>query len=318
VTLRHSILVLPILLQAGLARAGDASPPVPAPAGWSADPRHAEVVERELQGSLPPGAAIETWSYRAPEPGGQVMMTRADVPVGDPGAFVRTRTDDLRATVDVVAGAGGAVRTLGASERVDATAHVVEAQLEWAQDDAGIVSVVRALWWRNEAGDRVREVRVECLLAAEAGALRPACDRALAALAAPPGERRAPLALPARVAESVPARGEPVEPGSRIRPTPDTVGPILVQEPPRREASDRRPFYVAAFLVFMVLILWWNRRKRAALLAAEDRREQDEAQAKAGVAQRMDAATATPEEAAAEPPAPEEAAAEPPAPEERP
>lgn len=263
-----TIRILSVLALLAIAAPAAAQPVTP-PAGWVADERHAAVVERDLVAAFGPiKSDIAVWSWRSPEPGGQIVVSQIDAGVtGTGGGYVRQRVDELRGTVDVIASDGGQVRTVGWTEHTDPKQQVVEAKLEWANDSTGVVSVARAIWTRPAApGDLVREVRAECLFAAdEATRLRPACDQVLAAL--DPGDApRATIEMPAVVATPP---EEPSEPPT-MRETPDSVPAVLAQRPPAaKEERDLRPFYVAGFVLIVFAALWWNRKRHKDVLEAE-------------------------------------------------
>lgn len=266
---RLVLLALVTAASPALAQPAPPAPPVAAPAGWVDDPAHAQVVHRDAVLTMPGGSKPEltVWSFRAPTGGGQVIVWEGRIGVGpDPGGFVRTRLEDLRRTPEIVAAGGGAVSTRNWQERALEQGTLVEANLEWSQDEVGIVSVVRALWTRPETPtDLIVERRVECVLGSPD--LRAACDQAIAALAPPPGPR-ASVELKAAAAEAAEevVEGEP----PAMREAPPSTGPVVVAPPKAQESRDLRPFYVAGFILVVVAVLWWSRRRRAEILKEEE------------------------------------------------
>jgi hypothetical protein len=270
--IRRSLIVLGLLALAGPAAAQ--------PAGWLADREHAQVVERDLLINFPEGARanLQLESFRSPEPGAQLIRWTLEVAVnGDGGGFARARIDDLRTTVEAIAGGGGKVRTLHWSEKDDPKQRWVEALLEWIDDDTGVRSMTRAIWVHPKGVASIREHRVECVLGGGAPeALATACVEEIAKLAVTPLAEREPFV--AAAAEAAPA-AEPAEPGElgdsdSMRPTPKDVGPVLHRrEPERQEERDLRPFYIGGFVLLLAGVLWWSRRRNAEAIARAERAE---------------------------------------------
>jgi hypothetical protein len=248
------------------------------PAGWIEDREHAQVIERDLLMSFPEGAQarLALRSFRSPAPGGQLIHWALEVAVtGEGGDFVRTRIEDLRGTVEAMASGGGKARTLHWSEQADPKQHQVEALLEWVDDDTGVQAMVRSVWVRPKGTPTIREHRIECVLAGDAGqALRAACVEALARLAVTPAGEREPFALPgAPAAPDEPAPDEATGDTATMRETPPHVGPVLATREAPREERDLRPFYVGGFLLLVVAVLWWNRKRTAEALARAEAAE---------------------------------------------
>jgi hypothetical protein len=264
--MRTIVIVLCLVALAGTAAAQ--------PAGWLADEQHAAVVERDLLITFPEGAQakLELDSFRSPEPGAQLIQWTLEVGVnGDGGGLVRTRIEDLRTTVEAIAGGGGKVRTLQWSEKADPKQMWVEALLEWIDDDTGVRSVTRAIWVHPKGVASIREHRVECVLASDVGAaLLAACDEALGKIAVTPLDQREPFVA----ANPEPAEGGEVAEGDEMRPTPKEVGPVLAtREPKKEEPRDLRPFYIGGFLLLVLAVLWWSRKRNAEAIARAERAE---------------------------------------------
>jgi hypothetical protein len=270
-------------------------PPAAAPSAWVLDPAHAESIQQLIANGAPDGVSrlgVRVWSYRPAAGGGQLIISvtrfeldaAAKAPAGT-GEVVRQRVADVRASVEAMtASDGAAVRQLAWSERTNTAQKVVEADLEWAHDELGTTSVVRARWTLDEGV--LDERRVECVLAAaDAATLRPACDRAIDSLVLPAIERRLVIA----VASAPPEEGGDGDggdsdagagatPGSgagragdapTMRATPDGVAIPPRPAPDTAPARDWRPMYVVAGMVLLIGALLWNRGRRKALERAE-------------------------------------------------
>jgi hypothetical protein len=220
----------------------------------------------------------QVWSLRPPGGGGALIASRLLVGVAGEGKeYIRARLEELRRTPEIVAGNDptAKVRTVAWRENVDDKQRIVDAHLEWAQDDHGTLSIVRAVWIRpTDPPETIEEYRVECVIATEqVAALRKPCEDAMASLVPrAPAERQAIAVAALAAPEPEPADDNEVDaPGASMRETPTTIGPVLATKPAREEARDMRPFYVGGFLLLVVALLWWNRKKRAELDAESER-----------------------------------------------
>jgi hypothetical protein len=295
-------------LVAGAARADQAMEPriLPRPAGWVLDDAHAQLVKSSMERELPAGmlGSVEVYSYHPSERGGQLIASLVTVNVvGEAGgAWVRERIDAIQETPSLMAGDTGKVRTISWAEKSDAAAKLVEANLQWANDDDQTVSIVRAVWVRRVhpegTPDVIEEYRGECVMSADAVAtLQPPCVEALGQMMLPPESNRLAIAPPAKVADpeaegddepAVPvAPATPATPdtkespeGAEIHKTPDSVAPIVVNNPAPSAGRDLRPFWIAGGLLIVVALLLWNRKKRQELIAEEERRAKETAKVK--------------------------------------
>lgn len=287
-----SLVLAPIAAAGGAASAqtaaAEAAPPVlqiaAPPVGWIHDTAHADTVRRGLVAGFPddaPGAEVRVESFRPPEPGAQLILSRAWFPApADPATLVRERVEDLRRTVEVMSSGGAdGLRQIGWQERSDDAGRLVEATLEWAHDGNQTLSMVRAVWVKLP--DALAEYRVECVMTLDAvAAIRPACQQAMASLMLPAMAQRQPLAVaPPAVPDAdedplddrtgATAAPGPVQPG--IRPAPDGVAPVVLAQPPRAEPPrDLRPFWLAGGLLLVAAALWWSNARRKKVLDADD------------------------------------------------
>jgi hypothetical protein len=256
-----------------------AEPPPFDPPPWPVDATHAAVMMRDLMAPFPENvhATSQVWSLRPPSGGGQLIASALLIGVtGEGQAFIRSRLDEVRRTPEIVAGSDptAKVRTVSWQEKVDDKQRIVDARLEWAQDDHGTISLVRVVWIRPTVPENtIEEFRVECVIATDqVAALRPACEKAIASLRPRTFEERLPIAVAAAPApEPADDENELDAPGASMRETPTTIGPVLASTPAREEARDMRPFYVGGFLLIVIAVLWWNRKKRAELDAESER-----------------------------------------------
>jgi hypothetical protein len=260
-----------------------AEPPPFDPPPWPVDATHAAVMMRDLMAPFPENvhATSQVWSLRPPNGGGQLIASALLIGVtGEGQAFVRSRLDEVRRTPEIVAGSDptAKVRTVSWQEKVDDKQRLVDARLEWAQDDHGTISLVRVVWIRPTVPENtIEEFRVECVIATDqVAALRPACEKAIESLRPRTLDERLPITVAAAPAPEPPDvenddDNELDAPGASMRETPSTIGPVLASKPAREEPRDMRPFYVGGFILVVAAVLWWNRKKRAELEAESER-----------------------------------------------
>ena len=275
--MRYALALFTVAALAGVARADRVVEP---PAGWVSDDNHAKRVQSNLDVRMPEDSTVEVWSYAPPEKGAQLIVSAITVPVGGDvaGAWVRTRIDELHDTPALMAGDDGKTRTISWSEKAD------EANLEWANDDIGTQSLVRAVWVARKhaegAPDTVEELRAECVMAIDGVAqVRPLCEKALASMALPAAADRVAIATPAAVKEPGDDDDAVVLDGGVATPpagaTIDTAppgppGPIISTRPASSGGRDLRPFWVAGGLLVLIASLLWGRKKRSEALASEE------------------------------------------------
>lgn len=275
----NRILAVMFLLLAGTAHADQAPPPIPGtpPPGWVKNTEHAKLVHNGILVGLPgdlAAANVRVYSYNAPKDpsrgGAQLIFSVVDAAQGDDAsaaAYVRARVDELKNTAQVMVNdGGGRVRNITWQEHTDDANRVVDALLEWAHDDNGTQSLVRAAWVKLAGSSQpkayvIEEVRAECVMAADAVAtLRPACAEALASMLLPEVAARLPITAAAAVEPVAATTAVAEAPSMKATPpgTPVPARPVVQRSPER----DWRAFYVLGALIVLGAVLMWNKRRR--------------------------------------------------------
>lgn len=279
-----------LILLAGTAHADQAVPPIPGtpPAGWKQHQDHAQLVHNGILAGLPSevdSANVRVYSFAAPGGGGQMIFSVLDVGAADDAAaatYVRARVDELKNTAQMmVDDGGGRVRQLQWQEHADEPNRVVDALLEWAHDDNGTQSIIRAAWVKLPAKPFViEEVRAECVMAADkVEALRPACAEALASMMMPELSARLPISAEAAVVKPVADPKRDTEAPSMTATPPGTPVPARPTVEPSAK-RDWRAFYVLGALIVLGGALMWNKRRREAYDEESDTAtKKDEAEA---------------------------------------
>ncbi len=290
---RAAFVVTSCLLTAGKGQLARAQPagrePSPTtvtvapPSGWSLDAGRtagqAKALRREAR--LGGEARVTAAYYVSSPPGGVLIVSElvAEPVPADAVGVARAELASVRAVVDAVGGTLGSWRFQGGAPLLP------EARLEWSDASLGTTSITRALAFRTR--ELLTVVTGECVIAADAAALRAPCEAALAALTPVAALQRVDVGLgaddpaaapPAPVGEAKPAAEVPPapEPDQPARPAPsmreggaDLPATILVRPPPAKK--DMRPIWLVAGIAVLAAVFVWNRRQRQRLEAAEER-----------------------------------------------
>lgn len=250
------------------------------PAGWEVDVGRSRGLELAVGREDHFGGVevhVSAQHLRAPQPGG-ILLTQEIATVtlpADPKLAASTELHGLRAGLDSL---GDTVLVVRWDIKPDAAAKVTEGLLEWSDASLGTTTLSRTLIFQT--GGRLVRLTAECIIAADAGALRGPCEAALATLAplAPVSARDA-----LEVTDTPPVVGEPI----RSRDIPPSTGPtireregempvtIVVDKPTKK--TDRRPYYVMGGLVVILAVFLLNRRARQRLDEAEKAEQKREA-----------------------------------------
>jgi hypothetical protein len=268
------------LLAPALARAEEpADVPEPVgrltpPAGWRIDVGRSRGLERATDAVDHFGGApvhVSAQHLYGPAPGGLLLVTEI--------ATTMMPSDAAGAAAIELHGVKSGVEALGPSVKIatwqirgDAASRVTEARLTWSDDSLGTTTIARTLFFAAR-GHLVR-IEAACIIAADAGALRPPCEAAMATLEplAPIAER-VELVVPAvpppaptgsvDVAPPMP-RGELSSGGPAMGEREGAMPVIMTVDPPKQQTEDRRPLYVGAGLLVLAAAYLWNRRKKQA------------------------------------------------------
>ncbi len=218
---------------------------------------------------------VSAQHLRAPQPGGILLTTEiatVALPANLAGA-ASLEMHGLRAGLDSL---GETVKVARWDIRPDAAQKLTEGRLEWSDASLGTTTVSRSLVFKS--GDHLVRLTADCIIAADAAALRGPCEAALATLApiAPVSARELvevsatpPIALAA--ADVAPPRpdGEiPKSGGPTIRELDGEMPVTIVVDTPKSK-PDRRPYYVFGGLAVILAVFLLNRRNRQRLEAAD-------------------------------------------------
>jgi hypothetical protein len=263
-----------------------AEPPAPEPvgkltppAGWQADVGRSKGLElaagrEDHFGAVP--VHVSAQHLRAPQPGG-ILLTTEIATVALPANLASAAAMEmhgLRAGLDSL---GETVKVARWDINADAAAKVSEGRLEWSDTSLGTTTVSRTLIFKT--GEHLVRLTAECIIAADAGALRGPCEAALETLAplAPVSARELvevsatpPIAL-AATADVAPPRPDgaiPKSSGPTIRELEGEMPVTIVVDKPAAK-KDRRPYYVFGGLAVILVVFLVNRRNRQRLEAAD-------------------------------------------------
>jgi hypothetical protein len=314
--MKRLVVVLALVLAGGAARADKAAPPrlVTPPAGWVENTDQAKRVKSQLDMELmSEDATVEVYGWQPAERGALLLasLVTVEMPPERMGGWVREQIDEIHDTPAMMAGKEGKTRTISWSETADT------ADLEYANDELGTVSVVHVAWVRRAhadgAPDTIEEYKGECMVSSESAAqYQKPCAEAIAGLTLPAAAERLKIDTPARVAEggdddddddgsgtgSGTGTGTGTAAGSETgsgtgtgtgtvtsmnnAPEGAPLGPVITTKPASKGGTDMRPFWIAGGLLVLIAVLLWSRKKRQELIAEDERRkEEDEARAKA-------------------------------------
>ena len=235
-----------VLALAGAAHADAVKPPV----GWQLDDVASQGLTTKAN-QLPHFggiAAVATAQvYMPPAPGVALFVTSVAGKTTEREAAARVAVDELHATSQRAALAGGSGMVEDHwEEKVEG--NQVTASLAW-RDPAGTATTARLVVAADT--EHVVAVTGECVAGDGADAKElDACKAALATL--DPGlAKRVQLALaPPGTRPTPPAAAEPHTP----------LPPIAVRQEDR--SPDRRPVYVGAAIVVLAAAFWWMRRRK--------------------------------------------------------
>ncbi|HUQ05049.1 MAG TPA: hypothetical protein VM261_21250 [Kofleriaceae bacterium] len=272
--MKRSVFALVLLMMSSPASSafGDEEPLPPEPVGkltpppgWEADVGRSKGLElaagnEDHFGAVP--VHVSAQHLRAPQPGGILLTTEiatVALPANLTGA-ASMEMHGLRAGLDSL---GETVKVARWEIRADAAQKLTEGRLEWSDSSLGTTTVSRTLVFKT--GDHLVRLSADCIIAADAGALRGPCEAALATLApiAPVSARELvevsatpPLALAATdVAKSS---------GPTIRELDGEMPVTIVVDKPKAK-PDRRPYYVFGGLAVILAVFLLNRRNRQRL-----------------------------------------------------
>lgn len=238
------------------------------PDGWVLDQPGSAAHAKALRESHA-GTKTTAVSFRSKERGGALLVgeVRFEPAPADVVTVARAELASLRAVVESVGGTLVTWRFLGGDPLLP------EARLEWKDPSVGTTSITRALVVRTAGSLSI--VTAECVIAADAEALRAPCEAALNALRPAAGLARVEVGLGAGDPAAAPV---PEPPAGAPRSAPqlgegpvDMPSTILVRPPSTESKPDRRPLYLVAGIAVLAVVFLWNRRQRARLEAAEAR-----------------------------------------------
>jgi hypothetical protein len=261
-------------LAPALARADEEPPPpepvgkLTPPPGWEADIGRSrgleEAVAREDHfGGVP--IHVSAQHLRAPQPGG-ILLTQEIATATLPSNAAEAASVEIHAVRSNLDGLGDTVKVARWDVRPNPAEKVAEGMLEWSDASLGTTTISRTLVFQT--GGHLVRLTAECIIAADAGALRAPCESALSTLA-PLAPVSARDALEVSTTPPVVAAAEPPRPEGEI---PKSSGPsigerdaslpvtIVVDAPKKKK--DRRPFYVGGGLIVIVAAYMLNRRNR--------------------------------------------------------
>lgn len=273
----HLLLAASMFVAPALAHA-DEEPPPPEPVGkltpppaWEADIGRSRGLElaagrEDHFGGVP--VHVSAQHLRAPQPGG-ILLTQEIATVSlpaDPAAAASAELHGLRSGVDSL---GDTAKVVRWDVKADATAKVTEGLLEWNDSSLGTTTISRTLVFRT--GEHLVRLTAECIIAADAGALRGPCESALATLA-PLAAVSARDALEVSKTPPVAAAEPPPRPdgeiakgsGPSISEREGEMPVTIVVDTPKKK-TDRRPFYVFGGLIVILAVYFLNRRSRERL-----------------------------------------------------
>jgi hypothetical protein len=249
------------------------------PAGWQADQGRSKGLELAVGREDHFGGVevhVSAQHLRAPQPGG-ILLTQEIATVSLPADPASAATTEMHGVHAGVMALGDTVKIARWEIVPDAAARVTEGRLEWSDASLGTTTISRSLVFQT--GEHLVRLTAECIIAADAGALRAPCEAALATLAplADVGKRVAVAVSdrPPVVADIAPPRPEgelPRNSGPQIREREGEMPVTILVDKPAKKA-DRRPYYVFGGLVIILAAYLLNRRSRQRL----DEREKAEA-----------------------------------------
>lgn len=262
---------------AGVAHAQEAVPePVgkmTPPVGWKVDEDRSRMLEgrfgREEHFG---GAAIDVSVQQLVAPAAGALLLVSEIATrtlpADPAAAASLELAGVRDGLDALGESAKVVRWDVAAK---ADERVTEARLEWSDASLGTTTVGRMLLFQTEA--HLVRLHAECILGADAAALRAPCEAALATLAPLAAvAARVPLTVGAPPAPAPATAPTPAleQPGAQIRERTGDV-PVAITVKPAKPKTDRRPIYVGIGLALIAAAYLWNRRTKQALAAADEK-----------------------------------------------
>ncbi len=214
---------------------------------------------------------VSAQHLRAPQAGG-ILLTSEIATVAlppDPALAASTELHGVRAGLDAL---GDGVKVARWDIAPDPSTRVTDGLLEWSDASLGTTTISRTLVFQT--GGRLVRLTAECIIAADAGALRAPCEAALRTLAplADVGARE-PLTVSATppgatanaAAAPPPPEGElPTSSGPTIREREGDMPVTIVVDKPKSK-TDMRPYYLFGGLVVILAVYLLNRRARERL-----------------------------------------------------